>query len=33
MPTRKTINIPLGSQHISLLEPVKFKFECENERL
>jgi ech hydrogenase subunit E len=28
---RKTIDIPLGSQHISLLEPVKFKFECENE--
>lgn len=30
---RKTINIPLGSQHISLLEPVRFKFECENEKI
>lgn len=30
---KKTINIPLGSQHISLLEPVKFKFECENETI
>jgi len=29
----KTINIPLGSQHISLLEPVRFKFECENEKI
>ncbi len=28
---KKTIQIPLGSQHISLLEPVRFKFECENE--
>lgn len=31
--SKKTINIPLGSQHISLLEPVKFKFECENEKI
>ena len=31
--SRKTINIPLGSQHISLLEPVRFKFECENEKI
>lgn len=30
---KKTINIPLGSQHISLLEPIKFKFECENEKI
>jgi ech hydrogenase subunit E len=30
---KKTISIPLGSQHISLLEPVKFKFECENEKI
>ena len=30
---KKTINIPLGSQHISLLEPVKFRFECENEKI
>jgi ech hydrogenase subunit E len=30
---RKTINIPLGSQHISLLEPIKFRFECENEKI
>lgn len=29
--SKKTINIPLGSQHISLLEPIRFKFECENE--
>lgn len=29
----KTINIPLGSQHIALLEPVRFSFECENERI
>lgn len=31
--SKKTINIPLGSQHISLLEPIKFKFECENEKI
>jgi len=31
--SRKTINIPLGAQHISLLEPVRFKFECENEKI
>ena len=30
---KKTINIPLGSQHVSLLEPVKFKFMCENEKI
>ena len=30
---KQTINIPLGSQHISLLEPVRFKFECENEKI
>lgn len=30
---KKTVNIPLGSQHISLLEPIRFKFECENERI
>lgn len=30
---KKTINIPLGSQHISLLEPVRFRFECENEKI
>jgi ech hydrogenase subunit E len=29
----KTIQIPLGAQHISLLEPVRFKFECENEKI
>jgi ech hydrogenase subunit E len=29
----KTINIPLGSQHIALLEPVRFSFECENEKI
>ena len=33
MGTKKTINIPLGSQHISLLEPVRFRFECENEKI
>lgn len=31
--SKKTINIPIGSQHISLLEPVRFKFECENEKI
>ena len=30
---KKTVNIPLGSQHIALLEPVRFKFECENEKI
>jgi len=30
---KKTIQIPLGSQHISLLEPIKFRFECENEKI
>lgn len=30
---KKTVNIPLGSQHISLLEPIRFKFECENETI
>lgn len=30
---RKTINIPLGSQHIALLEPVRFQFETENEKI
>jgi ech hydrogenase subunit E len=30
---KKTINIPLGSQHISLLEPIKFKFKAENEKI
>jgi ech hydrogenase subunit E len=30
---KKTITIPLGSQHISLLEPVKFRFVCENEKI
>ncbi|MDX1295070.1 MAG: nickel-dependent hydrogenase large subunit [Sulfurimonadaceae bacterium] len=30
---KKTIQIPLGSQHISLLEPIRFKFECENETI
>jgi len=33
MAGKKTINIPLGSQHIALLEPVRFKFECENEKI
>ncbi len=31
--SKKTISIPLGSQHISLLEPIRFKFECENEKI
>ena len=30
---KKSVNIPLGSQHIALLEPVRFKFECENEKI
>ncbi len=29
----QTINIPLGSQHIALLEPVRFSFTCENETI
>lgn len=28
-----TLNIPLGSQHISLLEPIRFEFETENEKI
>ena len=31
--SKKLINIPLGSQHISLLEPVRFKFATENEKI
>jgi len=31
--SKKTITIPLGTQHISLLEPVRFRFECENEKI
>ena len=30
---KKTVNIPLGSQHISLLEPIRFQFACENETI
>ncbi len=30
---KKKVEIPLGSQHISLLEPIRFKFECENETI
>lgn len=30
---KKTVEIPLGSQHIALLEPVRFRFECENETI
>lgn len=30
---KKTITIPLGSQHIALLEPVRFSFQCENETI
>ena len=30
---KKTINIPFGSQHIALLEPVRFQFEAENETI
>jgi ech hydrogenase subunit E len=30
---KKTVNIPLGSQHISLLEPVRFQFETHNETI
>ncbi|MDD2697650.1 MAG: nickel-dependent hydrogenase large subunit [Arcobacteraceae bacterium] len=33
MTNKKIINIPLGAQHISLLEPVKFRFSCENETI
>ena len=31
--SKKIIQIPLGSQHIALLEPVKFNFKCENEKI
>jgi ech hydrogenase subunit E len=31
--SKKLINVPLGSQHISLLEPVRFKFQTENETI
>jgi ech hydrogenase subunit E len=30
---KKTVNIPLGSQHISLLEPVRFRFTTRNETI
>jgi ech hydrogenase subunit E len=30
---KKVVNIPLGSQHISLLEPIRFQFSCENEKI
>lgn len=30
---KQKITIPLGSQHIALLEPVRFNFECENEKI
>lgn len=30
---KKIINIPIGSQHISLLEPVRFNFTTENEKI
>ena len=30
---KKTVEIPLGSQHIALLEPVHFRFECDNETI
>jgi len=30
---KKTINIPFGSQHIALLEPVRFQFEAKNETI
>ncbi|WP_300364691.1 nickel-dependent hydrogenase large subunit [Hydrogenimonas sp.] len=30
---KKVINIPLGSQHISLLEPVRFQFKTHNEKI
>jgi ech hydrogenase subunit E len=33
MNQKKSIEIPLGSQHISLLEPVRFRFTCENETI
>jgi ech hydrogenase subunit E len=30
---KKVVNIPLGSQHISLLEPIRFQFTTENEKI
>jgi ech hydrogenase subunit E len=31
--TKKVVHIPLGSQHISLLEPIRFQFTTENEKI
>lgn len=31
--SRKTLTIPVGAQHISLLEPLNFKFKTENEKI
>ncbi len=33
MSPKKVVNIPLGSQHISLLEPIRFQFTTENEKI
>ncbi|KIM09315.1 MAG: NADH dehydrogenase [Sulfurovum sp. PC08-66] len=33
MSDTKTVQIPLGSQHIALLEPVAFTFQTQNERI
>lgn len=33
MSSQKKVSIPLGSQHIALLEPVRFQFETENEKI
>lgn len=30
---KKTITIPFGSQHVALLEPVRFQFSTENEKI
>ena len=30
---KKVVHIPLGSQHISLLEPIRFQFTTENEKI
>ncbi len=30
---KRTLTIPMGSQHIALLEPLHFRFTCENEKI
>jgi ech hydrogenase subunit E len=30
---KRTLTVPMGSQHIALLEPLHFRFTCENEKI